>query len=244
VWGDSVIYANPSATFFGIPNIETVSNTLSTFHRKNGIANTEEGEKDRFVKSYKRPEDISDVPYSELELILRGEMIFEEKETLHYDEPIDIIKPYFFKYYIMNTSEGLILVIVSKKSVVKWLYLALRDMGINILPIRFNRPMQDRIIQRRDMTNCSKRVHDETEDDVGSIEVKGRSTTASVRATQIGRQIDSRGELRDMTFTWDPQVDRHRLTFHLKHQGSFNVLHPQVKEDWILQIVDLVIGVL
>ncbi len=234
------ILTSPTAwLFFVEPALDVVS-FLNRVNRKIGQYDGEDGPGDRYLMNY-RP--AARLPYNggdRIESASKGILVFEEKQKVDFERIYEEKRPYYVRYYMLDTVMGPMVIISAKRSVARHISRLLSSFGLR--SIYLNRRIQDCILSHDDIIDVRKRVVDEMDPGIGTIDLKSPNTRTKLSDDRYARNTDRRGRERDlMAFTWQETAERHRLTFVVNSLGYLYVQHPQVREEWFLDIIDLVL---
>ncbi|MFW9888996.1 MAG: hypothetical protein ACFFER_12485 [Candidatus Thorarchaeota archaeon] len=236
-------YSNPSVLFLRVGSLGSVQDVLVNLNEVVGIVQTEDGERNRFVRSMGPPERAS-FEGRRIRRPRRGRLRFEKKIRIDEDPPYEIIKPYNVYYYLFSVGTMHILLIVADRGVHQYLRRLLVGLGLAIYSINLDRRVQSRLAQSRDVTNYATETEDDLEPEIGKMRVVARSSGIDIQGTVAERFVDGRGAGRDQGLTWFGCSSGHKMTFWIYHRGSINVKDPQVNEQHLLELIDLILSVM
>lgn len=238
------IHHNPSIEFYRTQNVRTIIRSLEKLKRKvsefqDSDSNTEslwltsEGEVEEFNPQI-----------GTIYKIHRGSLIQETKETLRSRIP-RVYKGYYqFWYYGIESTKGNFLLIFGRRDASRLLYRILKSMNHNLARIGLGRSVQDRLCTRSDMFYFSSSIDDEMEELTGKLKVSSRSTDTPLKGAKIEKLIDRRGRKRDQGITWRETSVRPKIVFWINNAGRLYVKKIDVDEAFMLELVDIVIGVI
>ncbi|MBS3795874.1 MAG: hypothetical protein KGY80_13300 [Candidatus Thorarchaeota archaeon] len=236
-------YANPSVQFLDVNDTLSVCEALNDVEEEIGPVETREGEKNRYLRTSEIAKSIESQG-NYIRNISRGELRFEDKVRFDEDPPFEMIKPYKVYYYVLDANNEHYTLIVANKRIQRYIKRFLKKSGIQLGNVTLGRRIQNQLVSRNDVTYYALQTDDEAEPEIGQLKAVARSPGTNILGTQGERFVDGRGLGRDQGLTWDGQGERPRLTFWIYHRGAINISHPQVNEEDLLQLVNLVISVL
>lgn len=238
-----VNHKNPSMLFLWIPGVQDAIRIMNDLSEVIGQYGSIDEEKSLYVRNI---EEATRIEYdnSSLEEVLRGRLRFERKKTIDDDPPYEIVIPFKPYYYFIRAGARPLLIIVGDKGIQTYIHRLLTSLGLHTEPVNLGRRPQERLMQRRDIKNYAIQTQDDADPRIKKVRAVAPSGLVDIRGSIPEQFVDGRGHLRDQGLSWESHASRPQITFWIAYSGSIYVRHPQVNEQHLLELIELIVSVL